>query len=90
MKPINLSEKDIIMPLDQTNKDIMLKNFIKEFTLNNRSVISDLFYAMNYSETQCTNCNIQVYNYQIYFFLVFHLEEVLKYKMCLRILRHRK
>ena len=80
IKPINLSEKDIIMPLDQTNKDIMLKNFIKEFTLNNRSVISDLFYAMNYSETQCTNCNIQIYNYQIYFFLVFHLEEVLKYK----------
>ena len=80
IKPINLNEKDKNMPLDQTNKDIMLQNFMKEFALNNRSIISDLFYAMNYSETQCTNCNVQVYNYQMYFFLVFHLEEVLKYK----------
>jgi ubiquitin C-terminal hydrolase len=76
----NIYENDINMPLDQTNKEMVLQNFMKEFTLNNRSIISDLFYAMNYSESQCTNCNIQIYNYQIYFFLVFHLEEVQKYK----------
>ena len=80
IKPINIYENDINMPLDQTNKEMVLQNFMKEFTLNNRSIISDLFYAMNYSESQCTNCNIQIYNYQIYFFLVFHLEEVQKYK----------
>ena len=80
IKPINSKENENSMHLDQTNKEIMLRNFMKDFTLNNRSIISDLFYAMNYSETQCTNCNVQIYNYQIYFFLVFHLEEVRKYK----------
>ena len=82
LKPIILNKNDnnSNIHLDQRNKEIMLRNFMKEFTLNNRSIISDLFYAMNYSETQCTNCNCQMYNFQKYFFLVFHLEEVLKYK----------
>ena len=52
------------------------RNFIKE----NQSIISDLFYGINCNNTQCCNCNRNIYNYQIYFFIVFPLEEVRKFK----------
>ena len=66
--------------IDQTNKKLVLENFLKEFTSKNQSIISDLFYAMNCSITECTNCHVKLYNYQIYFFIIFPLEEVRKFK----------
>ena len=66
---------------DQTNQALMLKNFINNFKENYRSVISDLFYAVNCSKTQCGNCKVVSFNYQIYFFLIFPLEEVRKFKL---------
>jgi ubiquitin C-terminal hydrolase len=79
IKPENPNKNDNMF-LDQRNQAIMLQNFVKEFKLNNRSIISDLFYAMNCNTTKCANCNVQIYNYQTYFFLVFPLEEVRKFK----------
>ena len=79
IKPANSNKNDNVF-LDQRNQAIMLNNFIKDFKLNNRSIISDLFYAMNCNTTKCANCNVQIYNYQTYFFLVFPLEEVRKFK----------
>ena len=66
--------------IDQTNQKLVLKSFLKEFTSRNQSIISDLFYAMNCSITECTICHHKLYNYQIYFFMVFPLEEIRKYK----------
>ena len=77
-KPNNSNINNMI--LDQTNQQLMLKSFMEEFTSNNKSIISDLFYAVNCNKTQCTNCSIIIYNYQAYFFLVFPLEEVRKFK----------
>ena len=74
---INLNNNVII---DQTNKMALFQNFAQNFTNNNQSIISDLFYSMNCNITECSNCNIKLYNYQIYFFLVFPLEEVRKFK----------
>jgi ubiquitin C-terminal hydrolase len=54
---------------------------MKDFTSKNQSIISDLFYAMNCSITECTNCPAKLYNYQIYFFIIFPLEEVRKFKL---------
>ena len=67
---------------DQRNKNLMFQIFCKDFTTGNISIISDLFYAVNYNITQCgnRNCNIQSYNFQTYFFLVFPLEEVRIFK----------
>ena len=65
----------------QTNKDIMFKNFSEIFMKNYRSIISDLFYAVNYNCTQCGFCKVISYNYQVYFFLNFPLEEVRKNKL---------
>ena len=47
---------------------------------NNKSIISDLFYGINWNITQCGGCKYQTFNYQTYFFIVFPLEEVRKYK----------
>ena len=65
--------------LDQTNKTLMFQLFVQEFTQKYNSLSSRLFYAINYNITQCTECGIQLYNYQIYFFLIFPLEEVRKF-----------
>ena len=66
--------------LDQRNKQIMFDYFAQNFELENQSIINDLFYGINCNITQCCNCNTYIYNYQIYFFLVFPLEEVRKFK----------
>ena len=66
---------------EQRNQQIMLNNFIENFKKENHSIISDLFYAMNCNIIQCSMCNVQSYNYQTYFFLVFPLEEIRKFKI---------
>ena len=65
---------------EQRNQQIMLNNFIQSFQATNQSLISDLFYAVNCNIIQCLGCNAQTFNYQTYFFIVFPLEEVRKYK----------
>ena len=66
--------------LDQRNQQIMFNNFVQNFSRENQSIISDLFYGINCNITQCSNCNSNIYNYLIYFSLVFPLEEVRKFK----------
>ena len=66
--------------LDQRNQQMMFNNFAQHFASDNQSIISDLFYGINCNMTLCCNCNTNIYNYQIYFFLVFPLEEVRKFK----------
>ena len=66
---------------DQRNKLLMFQNFSKNFIKTHQSIISDLFYALNYNMSTCLNCGAKTYNYQIYFFLIFPLEEVRKYKL---------
>ena len=67
--------------IDQRDKMKMFNNFASNFMKSYLSIISDLFYAMNCNMTQCTNCKTISYNYQIYFFLIFPLEEVRKFKL---------
>ena len=69
------------IPLDQRNKQLMFNNFSQDFMDKNKSIISDLFYSINCSITECLNCHNKLYNYQTYFFLIFPLEEVRKYKI---------
>ena len=76
-KNININKLEI----DQTNSIEILQNFKKCFDNENQSIISDIFYGVNYTITQCSVCQITKYNYQAYFFLIFPLEEVRKYKI---------
>ena len=56
--------------------------FMKDFHENNNTIISKLFYGVNFSVSKCTRCPnpIEIYNYQLYFFIIFPLEEVRKFK----------
>ena len=67
--------------INQTNHDLVLNYFIQNFSKENKSIISDLFYAMSGTYTQCSQCNEIKYNFQNYFFLIFPLEEVRKFKI---------
>ena len=67
--------------INQTNHDMVLQYFIKNFSKENKSIISDLFYAMSGTYSQCSKCNEIKYNFQNYFFLIFPLEEVRKFKI---------
>ena len=66
--------------IDQTNKQVVFNYFFQNFKENNKSIISDLFYSINCNVTECCNCNTKIYNFQIYFFLIFPLEEIRKFK----------
>ena len=65
---------------DQTNQQVIFNNFAKDFMDKNKSIISDLFYSINCSITECLNCRVKIYNYQTYFYMTFPLEEVRKFK----------
>ena len=66
--------------LDQRNQQMMFNIFAQNFIQNNASIISDLFYGINCNLTKCGGCGAQTYNFQTYFFIVFPLEEVRKFK----------
>ena len=76
-KNVNLNN----LTIDQTNIEQVLNYFSINFANENKSIISDLFYAMNGTSTKCLKCNLIKYNFQIYFFLIFPLEEVRKMKI---------
>ena len=66
--------------LNQTNKQLMFQIFIQDFINSNKSIISDLFYGINYNVIHCQGCNAKSFNYQTYFFFEFPLEEVRIFK----------
>ncbi len=63
----------------QNDKQRIKQAFMEEYKNGFKSIISDLLYAVQGTETQCETCGNTQYNYQAYFFLVFPLEEVRKF-----------
>ena len=61
------------------NEQIMLEMFIKEFEQNYNSIISNLFYGLLETKSQCQSCQIIKYNFQVYSFMEFPLEKVNQY-----------
>jgi len=77
--------------INQTDENGMLNYFLNDFKKSNRSIISDIFFGITETKTECLNCkriNLMngnynqkfVYNFQIINFLIFPLEEIRKYK----------
>ena len=62
------------------NNNEALQYFLSNFKKEN-SIISKEFYAVNHTLTKCSQCQLIKNNYQTYFFLVFPLEEIRKYKL---------
>ena len=65
----------------QTNENLIFNNFCQTYYYENKSIICDLFYGINGTKYECSNCHTQKYNFQIGFFYIFPLEEVKKYKI---------
>ena len=64
---------------DQSNEKLMLKLFLDEFKEKFDSPISNLFYGMLETKSQCKGCNVIKYNFQVYSFLEFPLQQVNQY-----------
>ena len=66
---------------NQINQNFMFNYFMNTFFKENKSIISDIFYGVNHTMIQCSNCKSTKNNYDAYFSLNFPLEEVRKYKI---------
>ena len=79
-KKVNQNLSNNNYEFDQSNQKEMLKLFINKFTNENGSFISDNFYGSNQIQIECLYCRQIKYNYEIYSFLIFSLDEVIKQK----------
>ena len=75
----NINNNDMIAQEDQTNEPSMLKIFLEEFQQKFNSPISNLFYGIIETKSQCLGCKIIKYNFQVYSFLEFPLQQVNEY-----------
>ena len=64
---------------DQLDERKMLNLFFEEFNSKYHSIISDLFYGVMETKSKCQGCMNIKYNFQIYSFIEFPLEQVNKY-----------
>ena len=72
----NTNNNNNITAQNQTNEQFMLNSFLQEFKEKFNSPISDLFYGMIETKSQCQRCGIIKYNFQVYSFLEFPLQQV--------------
>ena len=64
---------------DQLNEQKMLNIFTNEFKTKYNSIISNLFYGLLETKSQCQQCKYIKYNFQVYSFIEFPLERVNQY-----------
>ena len=69
----------MINPMDQLNENKMFHLFFNDFKSKFRSIISDLFYGVMETKSKCQGCNNIKYNFQVFSFLEFPLEQVNKF-----------
>ena len=76
------SENDnqyLINENDQFNEKGALMSFLKNYKLKYNSIISDLFYGIYETKSICHGCRTMTFNFQIYNYLEFQLEEINNY-----------
>ena len=66
----------IINQQDQLDEKKMLKLFFNDFKNKYHSIISDLFYGIMETKSKCQGCGNFKFNFQVYSFLEFPLEQV--------------
>ena len=69
----------LINQTDQLDENRMLNFFLNDFKNKYNSIISTLFYGTMETKSKCLGCNNIKYNFQVYSFLEFPLEQVNKY-----------
>ena len=71
---------NLIQQNDDRNRQIILNNYMNNFTRENLSVISDNFFSMKEIINKCNKCQTTRYKFQTLFYLDFNLNEVFHYK----------
>ena len=78
--PINNNKtNNLIDPSIQLDEAKMFNIFLTDMMSNYKSIISDLFYGVLETQSKCSNCQRIKYNFQIYSFIEFPLEQVYNY-----------
>jgi len=70
---------NIIDPSIQLDEVKMFNIFLSNMVSEYNSIISDLFYGVLETQSKCINCQRIKYNFQIYSFIEFPLEQVYNY-----------
>ena len=76
---LNIYKNDYFNQPDQAKEFTTLKDFLEEFAQKFNSTISNLFYGILETKSQCKGCNVINYNFQTYNFLEFNLGLVNQY-----------
>ena len=76
---LNKYKNDYFNQPDQAKEFTTLKDFLEEFAQKFNSPISNLFYGILETKSQCKGCNVINYNFQTYNFLEFNLGLVNQY-----------
>ena len=77
----NNNSESLFKDENQSDKFIKFSNFATKFANENKSLISDIFYGINYYSIQCSFCKIINYEFDIFYFLTFPIEEIKEYKI---------
>ena len=77
----NNNQNNFNIFVDQNNPQVTFQNFLMNFIQENKSIISDIFYGASHTLTICSGCHFSKHNYESFFFLIFPLEEVRKFKI---------
>ena len=75
----NVNDK-FVQQFDDTNRGIMINNYMNNFTRQNMSIISDNFFSMKEIIIKCTNCQTTRYKFQTIFYFDFHLNQIFHQK----------
>ena len=82
------TKKDVIPQSNENNNEMEIKNendalvdFLKNFTENNKSIISKTLYGITKYTLYCNQCQNSFYNFHCYSHLYFNLDQVLDYKI---------
>ena len=59
----------------------MLENFIDNFNLKNKSIMSDFFYGVTRSIMKCSGCGVTKYSFQTFNLQIFQLKKIKEDKL---------
>ena len=66
--------------LDTSNENNMFNQYFNDFSSNNKSIISDLFYGAIRLKMECSKCGIIKYKFEPFYLLSFQLSKIKKNK----------
>ena len=79
--PSKSNNDNINQNININSKEGQFYLFMQQFNAENTSIISKNFFGINESTIQCLNCGFFTYNFNIFNFIIFPLEEARKYSI---------